>query len=318
MQYYKIQIDLKDMVSTDCDELVMKAYNDYASIGIEDLNLDEPSVDKLLGERSYCGGLIPEDIYEELEKLTNLSNSKIFYFDNQSNALKFIGFLDCNYNIRTKISAFKSNNDEWLAEWKKNFKPIHINNEINIHPNWIKHDLNFKYNLSINPGMGFGTGHHETTKMCLELALNIFKDNPTIVDIFDYGSGSGILGLLTAKINPNYNKIVLYDIDQDAIDNSINNASENKLLSSSLEITSNYDFTINQKKFELIFANILLDTLITCKENILSLSKTNTHLIVSGLLNNQVDEFVSHFSSDFNVLKRIELNDWSALHLVKN
>jgi ribosomal protein L11 methyltransferase len=317
MQYFNVRVELEGLSESNVHQIVQKSFEEYKSIGVEDLNLDEASVDELLGDRSYCGGLIPEEIYTELDTKNQTVNTKTFYFDDHSSAIGFLQLLIDHYSLNPTMDSCVTNNDEWLNEWKKEFKPIKIKNEINIYPNWMEPDDNCRYNLSINPGMGFGTGHHETTKMCLELGLDILNGQSSINNIFDYGSGSGILGLLMTKIKPKYSSLVLFDIDHDAAENSLQNAIENQLMSEQIKITTDYNFLIESNKYDLIFANILLDTLLKSKTNIMSLCSPNTHLVVSGLLNNQVEEFLNNFNKEFKHVSTLSQNDWSALYLVK-
>ena len=108
---------------------------------------------------------------------------------------------------------------DWNENWKKNFIPIDIGNNLTIIPSWLKKDTS-RIPVIIDPGMVFGTGYHETSQTCLvlieEIAQEIRKDS-----CLDIGTGSGILAIGAAKLG--FRHVTAVDIDPMAIDAAVRN-----------------------------------------------------------------------------------------------
>src|SRR5690606_10010880 len=122
--------------------------------------------------------------------------------------------------------------EDWNAEWKKHYSPIKVNELLEVIPSW-KDDYvsTTSQKIFINPGMGFGTGSHETTFLCLKLFTEELLSN-NIETVLDFGCGSGILGLSTFLFFPEA-RVDFYDIDLEANKNCFDNAEINKLASKS-------------------------------------------------------------------------------------
>jgi len=305
--YYSLKADLGQYDVENVQAVIEMAIQNYSCCGVEDFSLNESEIDQLLGDRSYCGGELPEDVLATLDFFSQENITKKFFFYEEDAAKKFNHYLN-DQNIKTEITS--QENQDWNAEWKKHFKRIDISERLAIYPDW---DLDFQhtYSLRIHPGMGFGTGNHETTYLCLFLMerYKLYQHK----NCYDFGCGSGILGLAHALLNPAIEDVVLFDIDQDALDNchvnlQLNQLSEEKfLITKSFSCESQYDF---------IFANILLSTLKEQKENILKLCKKGTDIIFSGLLINQEPEFLEYYS-DFALVETVKKGDWIALYMKK-
>jgi ribosomal protein L11 methyltransferase len=158
--------------------------------------------------------------------------------------------------------------------------------------------------------MGFGTGTHETTYLCLNLFDKISDQLKPGSHCLDFGCGSGILGIAALKIKRM--PVLFCDIDKNALDNCVQNLVLNfegeNLEGSKLVIRERY----HPSEYDLVFANILEHVLIMEKEIILASLKGNGFLIVSGLLNHQVETIVSHYSF-LEKVAVVSKNDWSAI-----
>jgi ribosomal protein L11 methyltransferase len=293
------------------------ALEDFGCDGIEEFSLEEARVDEILGERAYSGGDIPESLIDEIQDATNKQESttyKYFFYQNEfeDNASDFVLFLKENYPELPLFTAQK-NFEDWNAEWKKFYTPIIVSSRLEIIPEWLRETRqeSTAEKVYIYPGMGFGTGTHETTFLCLSLFDKI-KDQLTIgSDCLDFGCGSGILGI--AALKTMQMPVLFCDIDKSALDNCVQNLVLNfegeNLEGSKLVIRDR--FTVG-KRYNLVFANILENVLLLEMETILSSLEKKGFLIVSGLLNHQVDNIVSKYQS----LKKVEVmskNDWSAI-----
>ncbi len=162
--------------------------------------------------------------------------------------------------------------------------------------------------------MGFGTGEHDTTYLCLKLLDNIAEQLTDGGECLDFGCGSGILGIGAMKLK---NMFVEYvDIDTAALDNCVQNLElnfyENELNGQRLVIRDRFI----PKKYELVFANILQHVLISEKPVLLESLKENSFLILSGILNEQVENILENYS-ELSVVDVISRGDWSAILLRK-
>lgn len=292
------------------------ALEDFGCDGIEEFSLEEARVDQILGERAYSGGDIPESLIDEVEAATidqEAFTYKYFFYQNdfEENSSDFVFFIKENYPELPLFTAQK-NIEDWNAEWKKFYTPIIVSERLEIIPEWLKDSRkdSSAQKVYIYPGMGFGTGTHETTYLCLSLFDKITDQLKVGTGCLDFGCGSGILGIAALKIK--HMPTLFCDIDKSALDNCVQNLVLNfegeNLEGSKLVIRERY----NPAKFELVFANILEHVLILEKEVILDSLQKNGFLIVSGLLNHQVETIVSQYSS-LEKVAVVSKNDWSAI-----
>ena len=113
---------------------------------------------------------------------------------------------------------------DWTQEWKKYFQPLKCGDRLWICPSWIEAPEPDAINLSLDPGMAFGTGSHPTTHLCLR-----WLDKQDLVGktIIDYGCGSGILGIAALLLGAE--KVIAVDIDPQALLASRDNAQRNNI-----------------------------------------------------------------------------------------
>jgi ribosomal protein L11 methyltransferase len=292
------------------------AIEDYKCDGIEEFSLEEVRVDEILGERAYSGGDIPESLLDEVSKATEAQDELTYkYFFNQDdyeqNCADFVFFIKENFE-ELPIFTTQQNIEDWNAEWKKFYSPIIVSDALEVVPEWLKDSRQESpaNKIYINPGMGFGTGTHETTYLCLKLFDELILTSSKPIRCLDFGCGSGILGLAALKIKNM--ATVFCDIDKDALDNCLQNITLNlegeDLTGTSLVIRERYI----PERFELVFANILLYVLILEKEVILNSMSFGGYLIVSGLLNHQVENILAEYKI-LKMIKVVSKGDWSAI-----
>jgi ribosomal protein L11 methyltransferase len=305
--YYSVKANMGQYSDENVQSVIVQAMDQFACCGVEDFCLDEKEIDQLLGERSYCGGELPNDVLVTLDEYSQDNKIKTFFFNDVFEAEKFKSYLN-QLTIETELDSNPT--QDWNFEWKKHFNRIDISQRLAIYPDW---DVNFKheYSLRIHPGMGFGTGNHETTYLCLQLMEKYNLSNHT--NCFDFGCGSGILGLAHAKLNSAVEKVELFDIDQDALENSRVNLQLNALDEKIFKITKTFNPNM---KYDFVFANILLSTLKEQKNNILQLCTPGADIIFSGLLNNQESEFLDYYP-EFDKIETARKGDWIAIYMKK-
>lgn len=212
--------------------------------------------------------------------------------------------LDTDYAY-LKYSIDSLPEQDWEKVCLDNFKPKQIGDRLLICPSWITPEKKDITILTLDPGLAFGTGSHETTELCLSW---LEKNDLTDKNIIDYGCGSGILGLSALKLGAKH--VYAVDIDEQALIATENNAIANNIAQDKLTI-SKPDFL--ECKADVILANILLKTLISLKQDFLSLLNKQGKIITSGILITQVEELINAFSPEFNLISIDKISDWAML-----
>lgn len=318
--YKYLILTLKDEYVHLLNEINHVAMSEFGCDGVEEFSLIETQVDTILGERAYSGGDIPEDLLDEVDQVVKAdakSSYKYFFYegDIETNIDNFQSFLaDNSAQYDFKIEAFEEEWEDWNTNWREHYKIVHISDEMQIVPEWFKEkfkDQDHK-NIYIYPGMGFGTGEHETTSLCLEIFDKI-KDQYTYKSCLDFGCGSGILGIAAIKFSSM--ATVFCDIDKSALDNTVQNLDLNfpgqDLSAHKLVIRERFESTKNE--YQLVFANILEHVLVLEKSEILNSLSKDGSLIVSGLLNAQVDNIIREYSDKLKMMEVLSRGDWSAI-----
>lgn len=213
------------------------------------------------------------------------------------------------YEIAIKTEEFKDRN--WNEIWEASFEPVRYKDFCIIVADFHKIDTKgFKFIIKINPEMTFGTGHHETTMMMIELMSEMNFSNSVVVD---YGAGTGILAILAEKIGAK--EILAIDNDFNAVENIIENAEKNECQA----IKSKYDKSLQFAKHsaDFIFANIEKNVLSKEVENISNSLKKGGIVMLSGILI-QDKEFIIDLYENYSLklMKSIQSGNWVALKFI--
>ncbi|MBA2403998.1 MAG: 50S ribosomal protein L11 methyltransferase [Bdellovibrionales bacterium] len=302
---------------TENDRTILEgtAVEEFKALGIEEFSLTEAEVDAILGERAYSGGDIPESVLDEVEStvLGRPANYR-YFFGTMADAENFKSH--CQKQVLAEIQVEEHEEQDWNAEWKKHYAPILVNNKFEIIPSWMTdYQSKAAQKIYIYPGMGFGTGSHETTFLCLKL-LTEELDFP-LKSVLDFGSGSGILGLATFKFFPEA-QVDFYDIDPEANKNCYQNAEINQLEKMSFRLLLPEVREKLKPQYDLVFANILESILMLEINYLIQVTRPGGALILSGLLKPQVDGIIQAYTAGGMTLKRkLEKGDWAALYFTK-
>lgn len=176
---------------------------------------------------------------------------------------------------------------DWLQEWKKHWKATRVGRFV-IAPPWEKLDADPKsIVIRIEPNMAFGTGTHETTRLCLKAIDEHFERG---MSFFDVGTGTGILAIAAAKINNSPSpKIVGYDTDKDSIAIARENARKNGV---GPKIRFEHGPLANEAPvYDLVCANLMIDVILPILP--LLLEKSGQILVLSGILVEQEGQAIS-------------------------
>ena len=200
---------------------------------------------------------------------------------------------------------------DWSEEWKKYFQPLKCGTRLWICPSWIDPPEPDAINLSLDPGIAFGTGSHPTTHLCLrwleqqDLAGKI---------VIDYGCGSGILGIAALLLGAE--KVYAVDNDPQALLASRDNAQRNQIADDRL-MTFLPEEVPSGLYAEVMLANILAAPLMQLAPIISDLTAADGLLCLSGLLESQTDDVSEPYLAHFDFSTAAVESDWSQLSAVK-
>ena len=302
--FVTVDLEVSIMSALDLDSL---ALNEHQSLGKVEFNIDEARVDEILGKDAYCGGEIPEQILEKIQKEMNKELEYKYFWSDKELANSFYKDI---LKRGLKATLEEGPLEDWNQTWRESFKTIEVSKNLSVVPSWEKEKEDSK-KVFIYPGMGFGTGNHETTFLCLSLFEKIQSSFDSNSVALDFGCGSGILGI--AAIKKSLMTVDFVDIDVDALDNCVMNLEHNDYNSYSEghSLILRERFIVN-RTYDLVFANILENVLLMEKEVLYSSLKDDGYLIVSGLLADQEDTILKEYSK-LNHVETVTKGDWIAL-----
>ncbi|HNP99471.1 MAG TPA: 50S ribosomal protein L11 methyltransferase [Bacteroidia bacterium] len=273
------------------DYLEVRFYNDVslnealiAWLGESDFQMFEEHEDGI-------SAFIPEQDYKE-EKVAEL-----------------IRHIPGNENIRFEKSFIKDRN--WNKEWESNFEPVTISDILYVRAPFHKAAKNGLREIVIEPKMSFGTGHHATTALMIELmAEPDFKGK----SVLDMGCGSGVLAIFAKQLEAD--DVLAVDIDDWSIENTRENCLRNQ--APSIRIQKGDVNVLGKEHFDFILANINRNVLLNDLNVYCSVLKSGGSLLISGFLTEDIDLLVEK-ASTFGLKKETEKRKeaWAALRFIK-
>jgi ribosomal protein L11 methyltransferase len=207
---------------------------------------------------------------------------------------------------------------DWKESYKIHFSPWNYKG-VHFIPLWLKNDYLVPKNeipLLLDPGMAFGTGIHESTRMCLEFLIEDRFCQSGLKSILDLGCGSGILSLLAFLIG--FQKVVGLDNDEDAVriskENAILNDIGNKIDFHNLNL---FELEKPIGMFDCVVANIQADILISNADKIIDHSLSESTIVLSGILSKEaeqvLDVFIQKGKYSQNDYQMKNMGEWSSI-----
>ena len=258
-----------------------------------------------------CGGIYIED-YTDLEDdptvkqvgivdeaLLEKDKTKVLlhvYADEHTSVEDCIAFVSDRFsseNITYEVEIKHVDEEDYANSWKQYYKPIKIGNRVVIVPEWEPYEkADGEITVTLNPGMAFGTGTHETTSMCIEALQDIVFEGDEVLDI---GCGSGILSVTALLCGAN--RADATDIDRNAVNVAYENAelngvkdrlhaTEDNILSAESPIRT------AGKKYNVVIANIVADVIIEICGFVKTLIKPYGCFVASGIISERLDDVV--------------------------
>lgn len=216
-----------------------------------------------------------------------------------------------------ELSGIKE--EDWANNWKQYFKPIEIGDKLLVKPSWEKTpDNETRKILEIDPATSFGTGQHNTTRLCLELLEKNISEGDRLLDL---GCGSGILSIGAMLLGAGYAFAV--DIEENAARIAAENAAKNGISQDSYKAVCGN--IIDDEKlreeigtgYDVVCANIVADVLIAMSGLFGLFVKTGGKLVVSGIIEKRRDEVVAKITENgFKLTEQHQKDDWIACSFV--
>ena len=232
------------------------------------------------------------------------------YISPEENPAEAVAFLSERYNaekIEHEIDLSVCRNQDWENNWKEYFKPMPVGEKLLIRPVWEdEYDADGRTVLNIEPGLAFGSGGHDTTRLCLEtLEKHISPD----VELLDIGCGSGILGIAGLLLGAKSATGV--DIDALAVKTARENGDINGFAEPTFTV---FEGNLTDKvtgKYDVVVANIVADIIVMFTENVGKFLKEDGIYITSGIIDTREQDVLDAFEKyGFEVVGRHESCGW--------
>ena len=233
-----------------------------------------------------------------------------------SDAVAFIKDRANDEKLDIKLEINGVNEEDWATSWKAYYKPVHIGNKMVIVPMWETYDEQpGEVIVRMDPGMAFGTGTHETTRLVVSLLEKYTTEGCRVLDV---GTGSGILAICTSKLGAGECKA--YDIDPVAVRVARENIKDNDCDNITCDVSDLlYGVDLSGGQYDLVCANIVADIIIRMCPDISKYMKDKAILLASGIITERADEVVTAVEANgLRVRERLTDNGWCALIIEKN
>lgn len=244
-------------------------------------------------------GDLPFDTFEEAdEKLMAYMPEKDFTpevaAELEANAEQF-GFTHTHIRVEAQ---------NWNALWESNFQPIFVEGFVGVRADFHPPTENVQFDLLINPKMAFGTGHHETTYMCMQQMQNMDFAGKNVLD---YGCGTGILAILASKLGAKHIEAV--DIEEWSFVNTQENSSVNDV--HNVQAWCGTLETVPQVKYDIILANINRNVILDSLPRLKALLTEGGVLLTSGYLEQDLDIMEAAIKNEgFRIEKTMQRGKW--------
>lgn len=246
------------------------------------------------------------------EELLKKDRSRAFvhvYISPEENPLEAVAFLRERLSaegIENEIETSECRKEEWENNWKQYFHAMPVGKKLLIRPLWEEADPQGRAVLSIEPGLAFGSGTHETTRLCLEALENYVTEETTVLDV---GCGSGILSIASLLLGAK--KAVGVDIDALAVKTARENGEVNGFSEPKYTVLEGNLTDKVSGKFDVVVANIVADVIIMFCKDVGAYMKEGGVFITSGIIDTKEQQVVDAFNKyGFKIKARHSEKGW--------
>ncbi len=320
MDYYELRIETEGLgVELVEDKLTEMDINEFV--------VDDPNVDlQMMAEADGTEYVDREEIlansgrvasitvyteqYEDAAAIRDEIHRWSLQMRNQMDEGAFGSGVDSELLGTMKIFLTKRGDEEWKDKWKAYFKPSHITEHIVVRPSWETYEPASEQEIvvTIDPGMAFGTGTHETTSLTVLLMEKYMKPDARVLDI---GCGTGILSIIADRLGAG--DVLGIDIDEDAVDASRKNSQLNKTPDSVRfqrgDLTEGVEY-----QADMVVANLLTPLVLRLSPDVPKHLASGGKYIISGILTEQAESVEDALTElGFSMLEKTEKGDWCAI-----
>jgi len=209
--------------------------------------------------------------------------------------------------VATSFAVTMIAEEDWENSWKEYYKPIYVTENLVIRPSWLERTYEENVvEILLDPGMAFGSGTHETTRLCLQQLAKYVSDESRVIDV---GTGSGILAIAASKLGARF----VYGVDLDGM--AVTRAKENALLNECdiLIETNNLMDGVESLEWKpnMIVANILASVIVGMLGDVEEVLSEGDVFICSGIINSEKGRVVNALVEyGFKVVEVCEENGW--------
>ena len=213
-----------------------------------------------------------------------------------------------------KVETVGVHEEDWANSWKDYYKPLRIGKRLVIVPAWEKYEEGEDdLIVRMDPGMAFGTGTHETTRLVIELLEKYTDPGCRMLDV---GTGSGILAICASKLGAG--ECFAYDIDPMAVRVANENIKDSGLSNIHCEVSDLLKQADRSRPYDLICANLVADIIIRMVPDLSPFMAEHTVLLASGIISARADDVIACFDKyGYRIVEKSVENDWCALAVKK-
>lgn len=277
--------------------------------GISGVKIDEPmkrhTLDFYRNEQDFVSNeyavsaYFPDNAYTERRKVLISNRFKEFFNERE----------DIIYNV----DFYSLEDEDYQDSWKKYVFTEKISDRFVVKPTWREYEAeDGELLIEIDPGRAFGTGTHPTTYLCVQMMEKYIKEGQSIIDV---GTGSGILMVAGDKLGAS--EIWGVDIDESAVEVARENLNLNKVSENKTKLlVGNLLNVVEDKKFDVVIANILADVIILLLKDISKVVNKNGLIILSGIIEDKKNEIIKIAKeNNLNLIDEKIEKEWVSLCL---
>lgn len=312
MEWAEISVSTTTMGAEAVCELLMRAgcagtaVEDRMDLEAHDAQADwdyiEDAVYERYGEDVIVKGYLPAD---------NRLMDQLAQIRSELGDLRALCETIDGYDVgKAELSLSTLQEEDWANEWRKYYKPIRVSRRLVIVPTWETYEPRAEdLVIEMEPGMAFGTGTHETTRMCLQFLDELVREGDTCIDI---GCGTAILGIAAAKLGA---RDVLA-IDRDRV--AVRSAKENIVLNGVEQVVRAVEGDLlsgqEQMQADVIVVNIIADVIIGLVPGLAPFLKKDGVIIASGIIRERCDEVVAAMEqAGYEIVEVRAEGEWNAV-----
>ncbi len=260
--------------------------------------------------KTCYGDLIDEKILNANKDIASVSvfiPSDRSYMDD----LAYIRQRTAELSLHAEVELVGVNEEDWANSWKQYYKPIKIGEKIVICPAWERYTpAEGEIVIRMDPGMAFGTGTHETTRLVIRLLEKYCRPGCRMLDV---GTGTGILAICASRLGAETCRA--YDIDPTAVRVARENIKDSGLTNVTCDQSDLLkQVSLEGGQYDLVCANIVADIIIRMTPDVGTYMKDDAVLLASGIIAERCDDVVACFEQNgFKIIERLTDNDWCGL-----